>query len=724
MAGQAATEPLELTYHSDVLCVFAYASEVKVKALKAAHGGSLKIVRRVCDSFGDTAKKIGEGWQEKGGWEAYADHVSEILTLFQKRLENETTRIATLRAISAIARSPLSLDLSAFAVSSGDVLASFLKQYSRNLKQLTLQTLTALVVNPHTELRAPFAAAIITESATLIQESDVHLTNLTLTLLLALLKKDAAVTVPSFCEITLPKLLRFAKSSITHGAAHETLVQVFRTMVSLSSAHPALQFSALFAQLYDPSNGVTGEETKVLSRSSLTNVSKCIAAITTTLPLISLTEGVQRFARDAVAANDTLAQLALLSMGEVGQQADLSMLADLKDVILQCFQHAHEEVKLAAAYAFGHIAVGSMHTFLPLLLQSIASPADPRQQYLLLTALRETIVAFAALHKDFSPYLDTVLPILLSQKETDEDSVRNMIAECIGVLTTMTPDRLIAIIRSDLLAARDNKPVLRLAANAFRAATARPMHNESVGWVIREAMADVLTLLRDDDLDVKKAALMMVNTTAHHNVALLSSLIPTDVFPELLATLQVKIERVIDLGPFKHKVDDNLPLRKLSLAALETLLAMAPDKFDANALMAIAEKLLVDNEEVRLLFIQLLPRVAKHTTGAVAVKIDVIFPALEKLLSSAASTASSASAAASGGATTAAGGAASADAGSGTTKTVIDHRMLLKVILQLDKFEEIRSISRRWCDFVSKLRAASNFAEAFRQLESENVDAF
>eukprot|EP01040_Poterioochromonas_malhamensis_P026498 gene26498-33336_t len=148
-------------------------------------------------------------------------------------------------------------------------------------------------------------------------------------------------------------------------------------------------------------------------------------------------------------------------------------------------------------------------------------------------------------------------------------------------------------------------------------------------------MADVLTLLRDDDLDVKKAALMMVNTTAHHNVALLSSLIPTDVFPELLATLQVKIERVIDLGPFKHKVDDNLPLRKLSLAALETLLAMAPDKFDANALMAIAEKLLVDNEEVRLLFIQLLPRVAKHTTGAVAVKIDVIFPALEKLLSSA-----------------------------------------------------------------------------------------
>jgi predicted DsbA family dithiol-disulfide isomerase len=75
-------EPLELTYYSDVLCVFAYASEVKLKALQEAHGGRLKITRRVCDSFGNTATKIGEGWREKGGWEAYADHVSEIAARF------------------------------------------------------------------------------------------------------------------------------------------------------------------------------------------------------------------------------------------------------------------------------------------------------------------------------------------------------------------------------------------------------------------------------------------------------------------------------------------------------------------------------------------------------------------------------------------------------------------------------------------------------------------
>lgn len=82
MVWQAGEAPLELTYYSDLLCVFAYASEAKVKALKEAHGEHLTIVRRVCDSFGDTDKKIGEGWREKGGWEAYADHVSEIAGRF------------------------------------------------------------------------------------------------------------------------------------------------------------------------------------------------------------------------------------------------------------------------------------------------------------------------------------------------------------------------------------------------------------------------------------------------------------------------------------------------------------------------------------------------------------------------------------------------------------------------------------------------------------------
>lgn len=82
MAAADDEAPLELVYYSDLLCVFAYASEIKLKALKEAQGERLRIVRRVVDSFADTEEKIGRGWQEKGGWEGYADHVSEIAARF------------------------------------------------------------------------------------------------------------------------------------------------------------------------------------------------------------------------------------------------------------------------------------------------------------------------------------------------------------------------------------------------------------------------------------------------------------------------------------------------------------------------------------------------------------------------------------------------------------------------------------------------------------------
>lgn len=70
--------PLEIAYYSDVLCIHAYATEARIDALLAEHGGDVRLERRFCSSFGNTESKIGQGWKQKGGWEAYAAHVQEI----------------------------------------------------------------------------------------------------------------------------------------------------------------------------------------------------------------------------------------------------------------------------------------------------------------------------------------------------------------------------------------------------------------------------------------------------------------------------------------------------------------------------------------------------------------------------------------------------------------------------------------------------------------------
>ena len=81
----------------------------------------------------------------------------------------------------------------------------------------------------------------------------------------------------------------------------------------------------------------------------------------------------------------------LLAIGEIGRGADLSSLQDLKPAVLSAFGHTSEEVKSAASYALGNIALGNLSEYLPFILHEIET--QPRRQYLLLHSLKEVISA-------------------------------------------------------------------------------------------------------------------------------------------------------------------------------------------------------------------------------------------------------------------------------------------------------------------------------------------
>lgn len=68
---------------------------------------------------------------------------------------------------------------------------------------------------------------------------------------------------------------------------------------------------------------------------------------------------------------------------------DLSGIASLKHIILNSFSSHSEEVKSAASYTLGNIAVGNLPEYLPFILKEIE--AQPKRQYLLLHSLKEVI---------------------------------------------------------------------------------------------------------------------------------------------------------------------------------------------------------------------------------------------------------------------------------------------------------------------------------------------
>jgi predicted DsbA family dithiol-disulfide isomerase len=69
---------IEITHFSDVLCVWAYLSQARMNAISDKFGPSVRIERRFCSVFADTAQKIEATWKDKGSYDGFNWHLRQI----------------------------------------------------------------------------------------------------------------------------------------------------------------------------------------------------------------------------------------------------------------------------------------------------------------------------------------------------------------------------------------------------------------------------------------------------------------------------------------------------------------------------------------------------------------------------------------------------------------------------------------------------------------------
>ena len=73
---------VEIKYFSDILCVWAYISQVRIDAIKEKFGDGVRIEHRFCSVFGDTASKIDTAWKGKGGYAGFNAHLRQAAGKF------------------------------------------------------------------------------------------------------------------------------------------------------------------------------------------------------------------------------------------------------------------------------------------------------------------------------------------------------------------------------------------------------------------------------------------------------------------------------------------------------------------------------------------------------------------------------------------------------------------------------------------------------------------
>merc|ERR1712038_165942 len=140
---------------------------------------------------------------------------------------------------------------------------------------------------------------------------------------------------------------------------------------------------------------------------------------------------------------------------------------------------------------------------------------------------------------------------------------------------------------------------------------------------LRACIGDFLRALTDPDLNVRRVALVAFNSAAHNKPSLIRELL-REVLPQLYNETQKRKEliREVEMGPFKHEVDDGLDLRKAAFECMYTLLDTCVDRLDIFEFLSHVQDGLKDHYDIKMLTYLMVARVSQLCPGAVHQKLD------------------------------------------------------------------------------------------------------
>uniref|UniRef100_A0A8C8CBY0 TATA-binding protein interacting (TIP20) domain-containing protein n=1 Tax=Oncorhynchus tshawytscha TaxID=74940 RepID=A0A8C8CBY0_ONCTS len=485
------------------------------------------------------------------------------LQIFLERLKNEITRLTAVKTLTLIATSPLRIDLRPLLTEGIPILASFLRKNQRALKLSTLTALNMIVMN-YTKV----------------------------------------------CPSSLSKI----GNTVLPGAL-SAILEFFKALVVTKAGN--MGYNDLLKALTGPFHG-SGKATDPtpMHRQSYYSVARCVAALSSVCPKEAsgmVTGFIQEVKNPK--CSESVRILSFLCLGEAGRTMNLGGQKELKTVILEAFSSPNEEVKSAASCALGNICVGNLEDYLPFMLTEIGSQA--KRRYLLLHSLKEVISACST--ESLLAHVEDIWALLFKNRECAEEGTRSVVAECLGKLTMVNPAQLLPRLKQQL---SSGSPVARstvVTAVKFTIVD-QPVPIDSL---LKGCIGDFLKTLQDKDPNVRRVALVMFNSAAHNKPSLIRGLLAT-VLPSLYNETQIRKDliREVEMGPFKHTVDDGLDVRKAAFECMYTLLDSCLDCLDIFEFLDRVEEGLKDHYDIRMLTFIMLARLCCLCPNAVVQRLD------------------------------------------------------------------------------------------------------
>lgn len=455
------------------------------------------------------------------------------------RLKNELTRLSSVRAIESVATLARSADdfPAGWVSNVCSELGAQLRKSSRTLRGSSLKAMQVLAQNSASQasINSKTIADVLPLLLPLMQEGDLHLLSPALVILETFVKKDAKAVVTAGFISSYGQMLMATIS----GANLDALLSLTRA-VGHSGTGKQLMAHLLLEISLKANPDLVGKVIGNLLVSGGTTVDVKLADFVNEL---------------SGKRDDVKKCLALSVLGEAALQ--MGAQSPLKpQVFMTHFTDKSDKVRIAAAVALGRAGAGNIPAYLPTILGAMGSPGG--NQYLLLHSVRE-VVQHESTESQIIPYAETLWNNLLAASQADDN--RAIGAECIGRLAVIDPKTYLPQLQAFM---KDRNAVVRgMVISALRFTFADT--DESYDEYLRPVIIGMLqTMLNEENLENRRLALSTLNSAAlnkpHLILPHLHQLLPlamkeTVIKPELI--------REVQMGPFKHQVDDGLDTRKV-----------------------------------------------------------------------------------------------------------------------------------------------------------------
>jgi hypothetical protein len=152
------------------------------------------------------------------------------------------------------------------------------------------------------------------------------------------------------------------------------------------------------------------------------------------------------------------------------------------------------------------VSVGNTNFFLERVF-ALVDKSEHQEKYLFLNTIREIIIHNS---KCLGPYLHKLLPLLIEHTKSGEESIRNIVAESIG--------RLFIVYATDMY--NDIEGCFKSGDNLVRATIVKSFKyggaKDTESLPLEMAASDLIKLVEDKDINVKKNALESLAAVVHN----------------------------------------------------------------------------------------------------------------------------------------------------------------------------------------------------------------